>query len=338
MIEEGKSKSKIVHYQRMRRPNSNFSLEFIFADVRRRLEENWSISHVEAPCLSNGLFRRLLIALHAWWKQGDVTHVTGDITFSAILLNRKRTVLTILDCGILQRKQGLRKWLIKKFWFEWPINRARFVTTISESAAEDLRKCCQFDGNKLKVIPVAISEKFQFSPKDFPTQTPRLLQIGTAPNKNIPRLLEAIEGLDVELCIIGKLSPETLAKLESLRIRYRNLYNISEDEMVEEYRQADVVCFASLYEGFGMPILEAQATGRPVVTSERCSMPEVAGKGAVFVDPESIESIRSGIVSLLTSGQLRADLQQKGLENVLRFAPQHIAQRYADVYRLVLGS
>lgn len=331
------SKPVVVHYQRKRRANSNYSLEFIFADVRKRLASAWNIRHVEAPCLSNGLWRRIWIALHAWRNQGTVTHVTGDITFAAVLLNRKRTIVTILDCGILQRKRGIKRWLLKKIWFEWPMRQARWVTTISHSAANDLKAFCRVDPRKLKVIPVAISERFQFVPKEFSTECPKLLQIGTAPNKNIPRLLEAIEGLNVELCIIGKLSPDCTADLNSRGIRYRNLYNISEDEMLEEYRQADIVCFASLYEGFGMPILEAQATGRPVVTSNRYSMPEVAGEGAILVDPESPESIREGLLKLLQSSEHRERLQKHGLENVKRFAPECIAQEYADLYQQALS-
>ncbi len=324
--------NRVVHYQRKRRANANFSLEFIFADIRERLKESWNIASIEAPCLSNGLFRRLFIAFHAWRNQGVVTHITGDITFAALLLNRRQTVLTILDCGILKRKRGFRRWLIKKLWFDWPMRRARFVTTISQSAADDLKHECCFDYSKLIVIPVAISDKFVHSPKDSFSSPLRLLQVGTAPNKNLPRLLTAIEGLDVEIVIIGKLTDEHLSLLESKNIRYRNLYNLSEDEMVEQYRLADLVCFTSLYEGFGMPILEAQATGRPVVTSNRCSMPEVAGDAAVFVDPESVASIRSGIEKIALSNELRSDLISKGLANVRRFAPDHIAQRFASLY------
>lgn len=327
----------VVHYQRKRRANSNYSLEFIFADVRKRLASRCNIQHIEAPCLSNGLWRRMWIAIHAWWNQGTVTHITGDITFAAILLNKKRTILTILDCGILHRKQGLKRWLLKKIWFEWPIRRARWVTTISHSAANDLKEFCRFDHRKLKVIPVAISERYQFTATEPLSTPPKLLQIGTAPNKNLPRLLTAIEGMDVELCIIGKLSSECTADLKSRGIRYRNLYNISEDEMLEEYRQADIVCFASLYEGFGMPILEAQATGRPVITSNRYSMPEVAGDGALLVDPESPESIREGLMTLIQSSQLREHLRRKGLENIRRFAPEHIAQEYAVLYQQILN-
>jgi len=81
--------------------------------------------------------------------------------------------------------------------------------------------------------------------------------------------------------------------------------------------------------------VEAQAVGRPVVTSNRCSMPEVAGDAACFVDPESIESIRRGVVRVLEERPYRESLIEKGLENVKRFAPARIAAQYADLYRTI---
>jgi glycosyltransferase involved in cell wall biosynthesis len=301
--------------------------------VRSRLKNICNIKVVEAPCLSNGLLRRILIVIHAWWNQGKITHVTGDITFATLLLPRQTTVLTILDCGILIRTTGIRRWIIRKLWFDLPMKKCRFVTTISQSAAADLLSNCSLDEAKLKIIPVAISERFTFHPKEAPhSKRPRLLHIGTAPNKNLPRLIEAIAGLDVELCIIGKISSECESKLTTYNIRYRNLYNISEDAIIDEYRNADIVCFVSLYEGFGMPILEAQAIGRPVLTSNRSSMPEVAGDAALLVNPESVLDIREGIVQLMNSPELCKLLVARGCENVKRFSPLQIASAYANLY------
>jgi glycosyltransferase involved in cell wall biosynthesis len=104
-----------------------------------------------------------------------------------------------------------------------------------------------------------------------------------------------------------------------------------------QYRMADIVCFASLYEGFGLPILEAQATGRPVVTSDRCSMPYVAGGAALLVNPESVDSIRSGIQSLIDNAQLREQLIVQGLENVKRFRISTMCEKYAELYQRVLN-
>jgi glycosyltransferase involved in cell wall biosynthesis len=117
---------------------------------------------------------------------------------------------------------------------------------------------------------------------------------------------------------------------------FTELGQISHDAVVEAYRRCDFVIFASLYEGFGLPILEAQATGRPVITSNRSSMPEVAGEGALFVDPESVVSIRSAVDSLLHDEGLRISLIEKGYQNVKRFHPNVIAAKYAAVYERIL--
>jgi glycosyltransferase involved in cell wall biosynthesis len=311
-------------------------MEFLFGDVREKLADKFTFREVIAPCESNGLIKRLTIAFHAQQHQGDVTHITGDITFAALFLRPHSTIITVHDCGILKRKKGLRKWLLKKLWFEWPMRRARFITTVSQSAANDLVSECRFNPDKLHVIPNAISEKFQFIPRAFPTETPRLLQIGTAPNKNLPRLIRAIKGLNVELTIIGKLSETDKNELMNSQIRFQNLMSLSLEQVVEEYQKADIVCFASLYEGFGLPILEAQATGRPVITSNRCSMPDVAGEAAVLVEPESETSIRHGILSLINNDHLRQTLVSRGLENVKRFRLSEMSQRYAELYRAIL--
>ena len=96
-----------------------------------------------------------------------------------------------------------------------------------------------------------------------------------------------------------------------------------------------MISFCSLLEGFGLPILEAQATGRPVITSNLSSMPEVAGNGALLVDPYDVNAIRKGILRIIQDGALRENLIVKGLENVKRFSPQKVADAYVELYRLI---
>jgi glycosyltransferase involved in cell wall biosynthesis len=96
-----------------------------------------------------------------------------------------------------------------------------------------------------------------------------------------------------------------------------------------------MVLFASTYEGFGLPIIEAQATGRPVVTSRVTAMPEVAGDGACLVDPYDVASIRSGVLRVLGDRGYRDSLVHRGFENVRRFEPGRIAAQYARLYEEV---
>jgi glycosyltransferase involved in cell wall biosynthesis len=94
-----------------------------------------------------------------------------------------------------------------------------------------------------------------------------------------------------------------------------------------------MLVFASIYEGFGLPIVEAQATGRPVVTSTTCSMPEVAGSAACLVNPFDVASIREGIVKVIDDQAYRDELVRLGFENVKRFRADYISAQYGKIYK-----
>jgi glycosyltransferase involved in cell wall biosynthesis len=110
------------------------------------------------------------------------------------------------------------------------------------------------------------------------------------------------------------------------------------DRVVELYRTSDVLLFPSTKEGFGVPIAEAQATGLPVVTSDLSPMREVAGEGAVLVDPLDVGSIRDGVHRVLEDLTYRRHLVEAGRRNVLRFAADSVAAAYAAVYDEVLAA
>lgn len=120
--------------------------------------------------------------------------------------------------------------------------------------------------------------------------------------------------------------------IQIIRNTFSNYHNLPYKEILALYRECDLLCFASTYEGFGLPIPEAQATGRPVITSTVASMPEVAGEGACLVDPFSVESIRKGVLRIIRDSAFREELVQKGLRNIERFSREKIAADYLMVY------
>jgi glycosyltransferase involved in cell wall biosynthesis len=329
---------EVTYFQRRRRAASNFSLEFIFEDVRRRLAGLVRPRVAVARFESSGVLRRAYLCLEALFRQSEVNHVTGDINFVGILLQRRRTIQTVLDCAYLARTRGVRRAILRLLWLDLPVRRCAYVTAISGATkAEILRNVPGCDPGKIVVIPVAISPGFRLVEKPFEAACPRILQIGTAPNKNLPRLIQALAGLSCQLDVIGRHNPEYQAQLEASGLAWSWRWDLPQEGIVRAYAEADLVAFVSTYEGFGMPILEAQATGRPVVTSNLLSMPEVAGEGACLVDPTDVGAIRAAIERIIQDADYRARLVRAGLENVRRYDPDAIARAYLELYRKVAG-
>jgi glycosyltransferase involved in cell wall biosynthesis len=293
------------------------------------------VVHV-APELSKGFLPRLRIARAARLRQGDINHITGDIHFIAMLLDRKRTVLTVHDCVPLTRSSGLRRSVLKYFWFSLPARHSTCITVISEKTRRELLEHVSIEPDRIVVIPNCVSPEFQPGP-DRPIDPSRLriLQIGTAEHKNLSTVCEAISGMPCTLQIVGPLNREQIALLEHRRIRYENLVGLSREALVNCYQTADIVTFVSTYEGFGMPVIEAQASATPVITSDISPMNEIAGRGACTVDPLDAGAIRTAVSRLAQDAPYRAGVIAAGLENIEQFRPEAIAAKYAELYRRV---
>ncbi len=316
-----------------RAPRANaYSIEGLFSDIKSASSEH-QIEDVFAPHPSTGLVSRLANVAWASRLNGDVLHVTGDVHYVALGLPKGKSILTIHDQTLLMRLKGIRRFVAKTFWYYLPIRHVRYVSVISEFTKQDLLRQVRVDESKICVIPNAIGREFTEAPMPR-NSVPRLLQIGSSLNKNIDRVAEALTGVTCHLRIVGRPLEKDLIALQKARIDYSTVFGISKAQMVEEYQNADLVIFASTNEGFGLPILEAQATARPVVTSNCSSMPEVAGDGAIFVDPTNVSSIREGILRALSDSVIREELVRAGLRNVARFSLSRVAKQYEDLYSL----
>ena len=282
---------------------------------------------------SRGIWARLVNILEAPSHQGDVNHITGDVHFLSYLLNKKRTLLTIHDCVNLERLSGLRRKLFFLLWYWLPEKRVALISVVSHATKAELLRYLKCDPAKIRVIHDPIFAAFQPCPKPFEVHKPTILQVGTGHNKNLLRVAGALHGISCHLRIIGNLSDEQVAALHNNEIEHSWVVGISDEQVIKEYRDCDMVILASTYEGFGLPIVEAQATGRPVATSNLLSMPEVGGGAACLVDPFDVLSIREGILKIINDPAYRDELVQRGLENVERFRPDRIAAQYLEIYK-----
>lgn len=268
-----------------------------------------------------------------------ITHLTGDVHFLFMGLRGDKNVLTIHDLAHYEHlKQSPLKFLLYHyFWFYFPLKKASVVTVVSEATRDHLVKTFGFAKDKVRVVYNPVKPIFQYREKRGSGTPPRILQIGTGSHKNLNNLIEAVKGINCHVDIVALPDEKCIEKMKQYNISYSICSGLTDEELYQKYVDSDVVFFASFKEGFGMPIIEAQAVGRPVITSNFGAMREVAKDTAVLVDPHSVSEIRCAINELVNSDVYYAAVVERGRENASKFTAGHIADEYLKIYEELLG-
>jgi glycosyltransferase involved in cell wall biosynthesis len=329
-------RTAVRYFLRRPHPRASLSIEQLFATIGRHLPAPIEAGAKVMPFFSTGVLPRIGNLLWTWRNRGLINHVTGDVHYAALGLPRSRTILTIHDCGsVLAEENPIRRLLLRWLWFTLPVWWARYITVISEQTRKDLIELTGCPQEKIIFIPDCVDPHFTARGKTFNGSKPRILQIGAWKNKNVARLAAALKDIPCHLHIVGVLDNQVEQTLRDNDIEYSLSSQISIDQLLNEYSQADLVTFASTYEGFGLPIVEAQAVGRPLITSDISPMREVAGGGALLVDPFSVASIRDGVLEIIHNDARREEIIAKGFVNVRQYSAEHIADRYAELYERI---
>ena len=287
------------------------------------------------PYDSKGILNRVKNLWFTYKNKGDINHVTGDIHFIVFALPRSKTILTIHDCGTAIRLRGYRLLFFSLLWLKWPVSWVKYVTVISDKTKKDLIELTGVHPDKVTIVPNYIHPDFQPG-RLGKSPIYNILHIGTARHKNWTRLAQSVHGINCKLTILGRLTEVQKEFLRIEKVDYTNKVDLSEEELRKEYNKAHFVYFASLFEGFGMPILEAQAMGKPVLVSDMSPMKWVAGEDSLTVNPYDTGQIRNKLLNNYLDVQDQEAIILEGFRNVKRFSVAEVARQYVEMYEGVL--
>lgn len=240
--------------------------------------------------------------------------------------------------------------LIERATIGLGVRRAARLLCISHSTRDDLVARYPRAATKTSVVPLAADPRFgrRLDPgvvesvrRRHGLSEPLVLCTGTLePRKNLVRVLEAHESLAAQLVLVGPQGWEFEPVLEeaSRRDDVRVLGQISDDDLAALYQGCTVFCYPSLYEGFGLPLLEAMAAGAACVTSSVSSLPEVGGDAVLYVNPESVDEIRAAIERLLVSGEERRLLGERARQRAGEFSWDRTAAKTVAALEELTGA
>jgi glycosyltransferase involved in cell wall biosynthesis len=271
------------------------------------------------PVAFGGANRASVLARELWWYPvrlsalGPGTDVLHCTTYYGPLRPRVPTVVTVHDLAVFRHPEAFPRWTRTYAPFVVPrvLRAARRVIAVSEFTASELEEVLRVPREKIRVVPNAVDDTF--GPDGPRAEGDYVLAVGTLePRKNLARAVEAAIRLGVDLRVVGA---RGWGGVEATGATW--LGEVGDDELARLYRGALCVVYPSLYEGFGLPVLEAMACGAAVVTSAGGATEEVAGDAAVLVDPLDAGAIAAGIESAIARQE---ELRPLGLERVRAFS------------------
>lgn len=332
----------------------NFRSEFLEMKSVLPGRANFALRYGKLPGkITRGLAEKFLPA-EIFLGNFDVLHIPYP---SAVSVRRGKLIVTIHDltCMINEEWYSAGDRSLTERRIREAVLRADGIITDSESTKRDIMKYFPVPSSHINVVYLGVEDVFrQCSGTDEGTKIlsgygigkKYLLFTGTIePRKNLVRVLGCFEKIkgrfkEYQLVIAGKkgwLYGDFFARLDKLPSDARKDVILTEyvpfKELPYLYGNAALLLYPSLYEGFGLPVLEAMACGTPVITSNVSSLPEVAGDAGVLVDPCNEEEIASAVERVLSDGELKESMRRKGLERVKNFSWEKTARETLKVYK-----
>jgi len=298
-------------------------------------------------------------ALQKWRSKKEKVDLYHGTNFRLRGRGCKGNVVTIHDLAFkhyphfLKKKfgQSLSFWKTKR-----DVHRADRVIAVSQHTAKDVIDFFKIDKKKVRVVYHGVGDHFRPDvPGESILEVKKYYRISTAkyilwvgtlePRKNLPTLIKAysqLKSIHSEYTLVlgggpGWQYQDILNLTLSLGNRIQITGYLPQRDLIPLYAGASLFAYPSLYEGFGMPLLEAMASGVPIVASRTSSIPEVVGDAGVLVDPLSISDMGKAIMKLLDDSSLRSSMQEKGIQRAKQFTWERAAQETLQIYQEILG-
>ena len=336
----------------------------------RSLKENIeSIGIGKSPNISTQISRVPRTFLELMWKyihipsveylmheKIDIFHITGVINPP---LRSAKLIATIYDLISLKFPNFFEKKLIKHFnyYFKSVIPKSDVIITISNSTKEDILEYFNIPENKVEVVVPGFDNELYRQIQDknmidkvkakYGIDKKYILFVGTLePRKNLVKLIKAFSILpeylksDYLLVICGRKGwffEEIFETVKELKLEEKVVFTgyIPDEDIPLLMNGAEIFVYPSLYEGFGLPPLEAMACGTPVISSKVSSLPEVIGDAGILINPNDVEELSNAILRVLINNELRAQLSEKGLKQASKFSWKRTTSKIVEVYNKV---
>lgn len=341
----------LVRILAMHFPENKFLL--LAKNRNERGKEILDLSNVSFLKISDGKFaRQFKMGKDAQNSGAEIFHgLSGELPLR--WNNRPiKKIVTIHDL-IFMRFPRFYSWFDRKihFWkFKRAAKNADIVIAISEQTKQDIIKFLKISEQKIRVVYQGCHDVFKQKPTDeflskikqkFNLPERYILSVGTIEErKNLLNVVKALTDTKIPLIVIGKKQKKYFKKIERFlgksKVNIQFLEGVNMQELAAIYRLADVFIYPSLFEGFGIPVIEALYSETAVITSNVSCLPEAGGKDSLYVNPNQVEDIRAKILHLWNNESERKRRAEKGLEFVQKFNDKNIAENLISVYKEVL--
>lgn len=309
-------------------------------EIAQRINKCLQVEIISLPYKSSSIIGILKNIIFIRKIKTKVYHIISPTEAYILPFIKGIKIATFHDLGTMIASRNFIYKIAKIIFYILPAAFfSDFITFVSNETLKEFLKLTKFKKkDKFRVIHNFVAQDFftQQNQRNKANKKFTILHIGTASRKNLEKVIKACRNLDIQLNIVGILSEKQRNLLTKYNIDYKNEYDISTKQIIENYINCDIVTFPSSYEGFGLPVIEANALGKPVIAGDIPVLHEIADNSAIYVNPAISNEIRDAILKLKNNSTFYNRMSYLGLKNSKRFTSEVLVNEYKKLYNTAL--